>query len=155
MFWIIISGSLCHDPVSSSRSCPDWSFRKIQRNLLSSARPPEPQRLRLWCVHCPYTVWTHSRLGDLVVELTRILLKPPLCLLAEGITWGGNRKEGGEWGGYADLCLWPPLTVVAVVQPDAMAVVLAVAFHGVVGEVALCHLVVGVDHDLQGWEAGS
>lgn len=38
----------------------------------------------------------------------------------------------------------------AVVQPDPVAVVLAVAFHGVVAEVALRHLVVGVDDDLQG-----
>lgn len=35
-------------------------------------------------------------------------------------------------------------------QPDSMAVILAVAFHGVVGEVALCYLVVGIDHNLQG-----
>lgn len=42
------------------------------------------------------------------------------------------------------------LTVVAVVQPDSVAVVLAVAFHGVVAEVALGHLVVGIDDDLQG-----
>lgn len=35
-------------------------------------------------------------------------------------------------------------------QPDSMAVVLAVALHGVVGEVALCHLVVGIDDDLRG-----
>lgn len=36
----------------------------------------------------------------------------------------------------------------AVVQPDAMAVVLAVTFHGIVAEVALSHFLVGVDHDL-------
>lgn len=41
-------------------------------------------------------------------------------------------------------------TVVAVMQPDSMAVILAVASHGVVGEVALCHLIVGIDHNLQG-----
>lgn len=41
-------------------------------------------------------------------------------------------------------------TVVAVMQPDSMAVVLAVAFHGVVGKVALRHLVVGIDHNLRG-----
>lgn len=49
------------------------------------------------------------------------------------------------------------VTDVAAVHPDAVPVVLAVAFHGVVGEVALCHLEVGVDHDLRasGSEGGS
>lgn len=35
-----------------------------------------------------------------------------------------------------------------VVQPDTMSVVLAVTLHGVVAEVALCHFLVGVDHNL-------
>lgn len=37
----------------------------------------------------------------------------------------------------------------AVVKPDAMAVVLAVAFHGVVGEVTLCHFEVWIYDNLQ------
>lgn len=47
------------------------------------------------------------------------------------------------------VCSWPSLTGVAVVQPDAMSVILAVAFHGVVGEVALGHLEVWIYHDLE------
>ena len=42
------------------------------------------------------------------------------------------------------------VTDVTAVHPDAVPVVLAVAFHGVVGEVALCHLKVGIDHNLWG-----
>lgn len=42
------------------------------------------------------------------------------------------------------------LTYVAVVHPDALPVVAAPAFHDVVGIIRLCHLVVGVDHDLGG-----
>lgn len=37
-------------------------------------------------------------------------------------------------------------------EPDPVAVVLAVAFHGVVGEVALGHLVVGINDHLRGTE---
>ena len=40
------------------------------------------------------------------------------------------------------------LTGVAVVQPDAMAVVFTVTLHGVVGEVALGHLEVRIYNDL-------
>lgn len=83
---------------------------------------------------------------DLVVELTWILLKPPLCLLAEGVPC----RTDGTVRAAADTRGRSLLTVVAVVQPDSVAVVLAVAFHGVVAEVALRHLVVGIDDDLQG-----
>lgn len=41
------------------------------------------------------------------------------------------------------------LTGVAVMEPDPMSVVLAVALHGVVGEVALSHFVIGIDHNLK------
>lgn len=40
------------------------------------------------------------------------------------------------------------LTNVAVVEPDPMSVVLAVALHGVVGEVALSHFIVWIDYNL-------
>lgn len=40
------------------------------------------------------------------------------------------------------------LTYVAVVHPDAVAVVAGPAFHDVIGVVRLRHLVVGVDDDL-------
>jgi hypothetical protein len=43
------------------------------------------------------------------------------------------------------------LTHMAVVKPDPVAVVLAVAFHGVVGEVTLRHFKVWIDHNLKGW----
>lgn len=44
------------------------------------------------------------------------------------------------------------LTHMAVVKPDPVAVVFAVAFHGVIGEVTLCHFKVGIDHNLKGFE---
>lgn len=91
-------------------------------------------------------------LGDLVVELAWILLEPPLRLLAERVTCRTEGEGGSEGGRHADTGARAPLTVVAVVQPDAVAVVLAVAFHGVVAEVALGHLVVGVDDHLRGRE---
>lgn len=40
----------------------------------------------------------------------------------------------------------------AVMEPDSMSVILAVAFHGVVGEVALGHLLIWIDHNLKGCE---
>lgn len=59
---------------------------------------------------------------------------------------GGLGVLGGtEWQGEN---LFRRLTSVAVVQPDTMSVVLAVALHGVIAEVALGHFLVGVDHDL-------
>lgn len=45
------------------------------------------------------------------------------------------------------------VTDVAAVHPDPVPVVLAVALHGVVGEVALCHLEVGVNDDLRGTDS--
>lgn len=58
----------------------------------------------------------------------------------------GARSAGAtEWRGEN---LVRHLTSVAVVQPDTMSVVLAVALHGVVAEVALGHFHVGVDHHL-------
>lgn len=42
------------------------------------------------------------------------------------------------------------LTDVAVVQPDPTAVIFTVAFHGVVGEVALGHFVIWIDDNLKG-----
>lgn len=33
-------------------------------------------------------------------------------------------------------------------EPDSMSVIFAVAFHAVVGEVALRHLVIWIDHNL-------
>lgn len=36
----------------------------------------------------------------------------------------------------------------AVVEPDSMSIIFAVAFHGVVGEVALGHFEIGIDHNL-------
>lgn len=40
-------------------------------------------------------------------------------------------------------------TGVAVMEPDPMSVVLAVALHGIVGEVALSHFVIGIDYNLK------
>ena len=56
--------------------------------------------------------------------------------------------------GLTGVCAWAHrrvrgLTGVAVVQPDAVAVVFTITPHGVVGEVALRHLEVGVDYDLR------
>lgn len=44
--------------------------------------------------------------------------------------------------------LSPPNTNVAVVHPDAMSIIFAVAFHCVVGEVTLCYFKIGVDDHL-------
>lgn len=44
--------------------------------------------------------------------------------------------------------LFPPSTNVAVVHPDAMAVIFAVTFHCIVGEVTLCYFKIGVDDHL-------
>lgn len=41
--------------------------------------------------------------------------------------------------------LFPPNTNVTVVHPDAMSIIFAVTFHGVVGEVTLCYFKIGVD----------
>ena len=43
----------------------------------------------------------------------------------------------------------------AVVEPDSLAVVFAVAFHGVVGEVALGHFLIRVDHNLSRRRTGN
>lgn len=51
------------------------------------------------------------------------------------------------------LLLFPPNTNVAVVHPDAVAVVFAVTFHRVVGVVTLCHFKIGVDDHLSGRKA--
>ena len=102
------------------------------------------------------------QLGDLVVELSGVLIKTPLGLLAERVTWGqrsrvafrgnGQAKHGGasHWiflflKYYRSL----RLTNVAVMKPDAMAVILAVALHGVVGEVALCHFEIWIYNNLK------
>lgn len=53
-----------------------------------------------WCVRC----WRDRKSGDLVVELTWILLKPPLCFLTERITCRGEKSpKNGEWGTYRVL----------------------------------------------------
>lgn len=44
--------------------------------------------------------------------------------------------------------LFPPDTNVTVVHPDAMSIIFAVTFHGVVGEVTLCYFKIGVDDHL-------
>lgn len=44
--------------------------------------------------------------------------------------------------------LFPSNTNVAVVHPDAMSIVFAVAFHCVVGEVTLCYFKIWVDDHL-------
>lgn len=49
----------------------------------------------------PTCCWSDRKLRDLVVELTWILLKPPLCFLTERITCREKNKTG-EWGRYAD-----------------------------------------------------
>lgn len=46
-------------------------------------------------------------------------------------------------------CVHGCFTDVTVMEPDSMSVIFAVAFHGVVGEVALCDLVVWIDHNLK------
>lgn len=66
----------------------------------------------------------YCRLRNLVVQLSGVFLKPPLCLLAEGVA------------------------NVTVMEPDSISVVFAVAFHGVVGEVALSHFKIWIDHNL-------
>lgn len=65
-----------------------------------------------------------------------------------GIRGGAGRPEGAHPGG-AVLPRRPQcLTYVAVVHPDAVAVVAGPALHDVVGVVRLCHLVVGVNDNL-------
>lgn len=64
-------------------------------------------------------------LRNSVVQLSGVFLKSPLCLLAERIT------------------------SMAVMEPDPMSVIFAVALHGVVGEVALGHFVIWINHNLQ------
>lgn len=69
---------------------------------------------------------------------------------ASSLPWGLP-----AWSPLPSCALAPPccmraVTDVAAVHPDAVPVVLAVAFHGIVGEVTLCHFKAGVDHDLWG-----
>lgn len=56
----------------------------------------------------------------------------------------------GELGGLSgkEKIYYICLTSVAVVKPDTMSIILAIAFHSVVAEVALSHFLVGVDHNL-------
>lgn len=80
---------------------------------------------------------------------------------------GGSGETGRSRSGWGDLettegdgseglslpppglwLLFPPGTDVTVVHPDAVPVIFAVTFHGVVGEVALCYFKIGVDDHL-------
>lgn len=70
-----------------------------------------------------------STLDDLVAGLARVALKPLVGLFTEGII------------------------NVAVVHPDAVAIVFAVTLHRVVGVVTLCHFKIGVDDHLSGRKA--
>lgn len=66
-----------------------------------------------------------SILDNLVTGLAWVALKPPVGFFTEGIT------------------------NVAVVHPDAMPVVFAVALHSIVGEVTFCYLKIWVDNHLK------
>lgn len=64
-------------------------------------------------------------LGDLVVELSGVFLKLPLCFLTEGVA------------------------IMTVVKPDPVAIIFAVTLHAVVCEVTFRHLVIRIYHNLQ------
>lgn len=99
-------------------------------------------------------------LDDLVTGLARVALKPPVGFFTEGITCrvdrhyeglslhrcNGDGKEG--FPSCAAFTSHPSPTDVAVVHPDAMPIVFAVALHCIVGEVTFCHFKIWVDNHL-------
>lgn len=105
---------------------------------------------------------------DLVTGLARVALKPLVGFFTEGITCRVDRYmrgcpcpearahiHHGQWWQDGSPSLLPCLhpshlspTNVAVVHPDAMPVVFAVALHRVVGEVTFCYLKIWVDNHL-------
>lgn len=97
----------------------------------------------------------------MVVELPGVLLKAPLCLLAERVACKGSKQtKAGQCKGLnkgLNVNRWfrgvfALVTDVTVVEPDSVSVIFAVALHGVVGEVAFRHFLVRIDDNLKGSE---
>lgn len=120
-----------------------------------------------WLQFSEFAVW-RMMLWDLVVELARVMLKLFLSLLTKWVAWKHKCLNGKPTTGSVvlkecfimcqdkmfhhinSLLIWMVkwFTKMTLMQPDVVAVVFAVAPHGVVGKVTLSYHEVGVYYDL-------